>query len=641
MSQSTLYLLIPLIPLLAGTIVGLFGSLKPVLPKALAHWLTCGGMGLSAILAWVAFFDIVGGNLFHGVVYTWAISGDLQIDVAFLADRLTAVMLITVTTLSFFIHVYTIGYMEKDPGYARFFSYISLFTFFMLILVLADNFLVLFFGWEGVGLVSYLLIGFWYKRESANYAAFKAFIVNRVGDFGLALGIMAIYLYFGTLEYSFVFEHAAEYIGSTVNIPLFGESEIITAICLLLFVGAMGKSAQVPLHVWLPDSMEGPTPISALIHAATMVTAGVFLVARCSPMFELSQVALDTVAVIGALTAFLMAAIGLVQNDIKRVIAYSTCSQLGYMFFACGVSAYAAGIFHLMAHGFFKALLFLGAGSVIHAMSDEQDMRKMGGLRKYMPFTFYTFAIASLALAFAPSKEVILASAFSAHTAAGQFAWTLGVLAALMTAFYTFRMLFMTFWGSERMDEETKHHLHESPKVITVPLVILAVGALLAFYFGHGLVEADWFGEAIVVAAGHEALEHGHHLAFGLTYLPALLGAMGIALAYYMYVVNTALPGVIATVARPAYELLQNKYYWDELYVAMFMVPSQRLGSFLAHKVDMGGIDRAVDGMAAFVGVWAARQMGRFQTGLLYQYAFVMILGLFVTASYFVFFHHG
>ncbi|MDP6954089.1 MAG: NADH-quinone oxidoreductase subunit L, partial [Alphaproteobacteria bacterium] len=465
------------LPLIGALIAGLFGR---IIGARGAQVVTSGALVVSAVLGTVIFAQAVGGQEPYTVeLFTWMTSGTLDFAWALHVDSLTAIMLFVVTVVSAVVHVYSIGYMSHDPHIPRFMAYLSLFTFSMLMLVTADNFVQLFFGWEGVGLCSYLLIGFWYTRPAANAAAIKAFVVNRVGDFGFALGIFAIYMVFDSVDYATVFAAASSVDGATFEF-LGAQVDTMTTICLLLFIGAMGKSAQLGLHTWLPDAMEGPTPVSALIHAATMVTAGVFMVARCSPLFELSETALAVVTIVGASTAFFAATVGLVQNDIKRVIAYSTCSQLGYMFFACGVSAYSAGIFHLMTHAFFKALLFLGAGSVIHAMSDEQDMRKMGGIWRMIPFTYALMWIGSLALAGIPpfagffSKDGILESAFAAHSAVGSYAYWLGAAAAMMTAFYSWRLLFMTFHGTPRADEKVMAHVHESPKVMLLPLTVLA-----------------------------------------------------------------------------------------------------------------------------------------------------------------------
>jgi len=481
--MKTIYLLVPLFPLGGALLAGLLGN---KIGRAGSHTVTILGVAVAfALSTFVILPDVMSGNTFNGTVYTWAVSGGIPIEIGFLIDSLTVMMMVVVTFVSLMVHIYTIGYMHDDPGYQRFFSYIALFTFSMLMLVMANNFLQLFFGWEAVGLVSYLLIGFWYTRETAIFASLKAFLVNRVGDLAFLLGIAAIYKTFGTLDYAAVFAIAPQYVGQTMEIVSGVDWNLITLISILLFVGAMGKSAQVPLHVWLPDSMEGPTPISALIHAATMVTAGIFMVARMSPLFELSPTALSVVLIIGAITALFMGLIGLVQNDIKRVVAYSTLSQLGYMTVALGVSAYSAGVFHLMTHAFFKALLFLGAGSVIIAMHHEQDMRKMGGLKKYLPVTWITMWIGTLALVGFPgfagffSKDAIIEAVHESSIYGSGFAYFSVVTGVIITSFYSFRLLYLTFHGKPRMDEHTQSHLKESPLVVTVPLILLAVPSVV------------------------------------------------------------------------------------------------------------------------------------------------------------------
>ena len=513
------------LPLIGAIIAGLFGR---VIGARGAQVVTCGALIVSAVFGTVIFAQAVGGQEPYTVeLFTWMTSGSLDFSWSLRVDSLTAIMLFMVTVVSAVVHVYSVGYMAHDSHIPRFMAYLSLFTFSMLMLVTADNFVQLYFGWEGVGLCSYLLIGFWYTRPAANAAAIKAFVVNRVGDFGFALGILAIYLVFDSVDYATVFAAAPAMDGTKLDF-LGMEVDTLSTVCLLLFIGAMGKSAQLGLHTWLPDAMEGPTPVSALIHAATMVTAGVFMVARCSPLFELSDTALTVVTIVGASTAFFAATVGLVQNDIKRVIAYSTCSQLGYMFFACGVSAYSAGIFHLLTHAFFKALLFLGAGSVIHAMSDEQDMRKMGGTWRMIPFTYALMWIGSLALAGIPpfagffSKDGILESAFAAGGGVGAYAYWLGAAAAMMTAFYSWRLLFMTFHGAPRADEKVMAHVHESPMVMLLPMTVLAAGAISAGYFGVGLIAVDghYWGDAIVMTGGHTALADAHHIPFWAKYFP-------------------------------------------------------------------------------------------------------------------------
>jgi NADH-quinone oxidoreductase subunit L len=583
-------------------------------------------------------------------------SGGIDFRIGFLIDPLTAIMLVVVTSVSAAVHVYTIGYMQDDPGYTRFFSYISLFTFSMLMLVMSNNFLQLFFGWEAVGLVSYLLIGFWYHRETAIFANLKAFLVNRVGDFGFILGIAAVVMVFGTLDYWQVFDQVETVHANGVSFEFFAGHEwsAITVICLLLFVGAMGKSAQFPLHVWLPDSMEGPTPISALIHAATMVTAGVFMVARMSPMFELSDVALSFILVIGAITALFMGLLGVVQTDIKKVIAYSTLSQLGYMMVAIGASAYAAGMFHLMTHAFFKALLFLAAGSVIIAMHHEQDMRKMGGLRKYLPITHWTSLIGTLALIGMPffagfySKDSIIEAVKASHNAAAPIAYLAVLLGVFITALYSFRLYFMVFWGKERMDEHTRAHLHESPWTVTVPLIFLAVPSVV---LGGFMIEPMLFGNLfsangtahspIVVYPGHDVLgelgEHYHGvLAFtwhGVQGLPFWLMLAGIATAWYLYMLRTDIPAQLVERYRPLHTLLTKKYYFDEIYYGLFAMGSRIVGWTLWQIGDVRLIDGLfVNGSAKVVGAVSA-VVRHVQSGYLYHYAFGMIIGLLLLLS--------
>jgi NADH-quinone oxidoreductase subunit L len=647
-------LLIPTFPLVAAMAAGLFGW---TLKERLTHLICCGGVILAALLSVHVFMQVLDGASFHGNVWTWIISDTFVVPVGLMVDRLSAIMIMTVTIVSACVHIYTIGYMHGDPGYTRFFSYISAFTFSMLVLVMGNSFFTLFFGWEAVGLFSYLLIGFWFKRESANVAAMKAFIVNRVGDFGFAIGILAVWYYFGSVEYAKVFEMVPAFVDKNISLHFAGwEISAITFMCLALFIGAMGKSAQVPLHVWLPDSMEGPTPISALIHAATMVTAGVFMVARLSPMFEFSETALATVTVVGAITAWMCATIGLVQNDIKRVIAYSTCSQLGYMFVACGVSAYSVGIFHLMTHAYFKALLFLGAGSVIHAVMAEQDIRLMGQLRKYMPLTYPTMLIGAIALSGIPpfagywSKDLIIeATEFREMGWVSEFAYWAVLSGVFMTAFYTFRMFFLTFHNSDRVPEETKHHLHESPKVITVPLMILAVGAVFAGWWGAsilGITEPDmaanYFGSAIFVMDAHNPLmaleEHGHHAWYSFLFAaPFWLAMGGIGLAYIMYYRETVYPARIAATVPWVYHFLLDKWRWDEAYQKIFIMPARCLGLILWKKADLGMIDRGLihGGIIGTVMKGAARAR-IMQTGRIYNYAYAMVIGVFGLLTYLV-----
>jgi NADH-quinone oxidoreductase subunit L len=607
--------------------------------------------------------DVQAGNTFNGDVYIWMTSGDLRFTLGFLIDPLTALMITVVSFVSLMVHVYTIGYMADDPGYTRFFSYISLFTFSMLMLVMANNFLQLFFGWEAVGLVSYLLIGFWYTRPTAIYASLKAFLANRVGDFGFVLGLGLIVAYFGSLDYATVFKGAPALAGATLEVAGLSQWSVLTAICIGLFVGAMGKSAQVPLHVWLPDSMEGPTPISALIHAATMVTAGIFMVARMSPLFELSEAALAFVTIIGATTALFMALLGVVQNDIKRVIAYSTLSQLGYMTVALGVSAYSAAIFHLMTHAFFKALLFLAAGSVIIALHHEQDLRKMGGLRKYMPITYWTALIGSVALAGIPpfagffSKDAII-EAVELSTVGGhryaEFAVTIGVF---ITAFYTFRMLFLAFHGEERFrhaeahaadspqepgHDETHGHgsdPHESPWVVTVPLVLLAIPSI---YSGWAYIDpvlfGNFFGQSIMIAQQHTALAtmteewHGPwaFVLHGVTTLPFWLAVAGFAAAWLLYIKRSDLPAKIRERAGVLYELLINNYYIDRFNDWFFAGGFRRVGALFSSVGDRSIIDGFfVNGSARLVGATSA-VLRQIQSGFIYQYAFAMVLGIVV-----------
>ena len=651
LSMKTIYLMIPLASLAGAIIAGLFGK---VIGRRGAHTVTILGVGISFLLSILVFKDvIVDGHTFNDTIYQWGLSGGIPLEVGFLIDSLTATMMVVVTGVSWMVHIYTIGYMHEDPGYQRFFSYISLFTFSMLMLVMSNNFLQLFFGWEAVGLVSYLLIGFWYTRESAIYANLKAFLVNRVGDFGFLLGIAAIYMYFGDLSYNAVFSIAPQYAEKTIPIMSGVDWNLMSVICILLFVGAMGKSAQVPLHVWLPDSMEGPTPISALIHAATMVTAGIFMVARMSPLFELSDTALSFVIIIGSITALFMGFLGIVQNDIKRVIAYSTLSQLGYMTIGLGASAYAASIFHLMTHAFFKALLFLGAGSVIIAMHHEQDMRKMGGLKKYMPVTWITAWIGSLALAGIPpfagffSKDSIIEAVHDSHIFGSGFAYFAAIAGVFITAFYSFRMLFMTFHGKPRMDEHTKDHLRESPFVVVFPLIMLAIPS---FLIGWVAIEPMLFGAyfkgAIHVAEAHnvigEMAEHWHgvgpFIAHGLKSLPFLLAVSGIIAAYLFYLKFTHWPDLVAKRVNIIYQILLDKYGFDRFNEIVFAGGARKLGNLLWSIGDVKVIDGFfVNGSAKVVGLFSAA-IRQIQSGYLYHYAFAMIIGLFLLMTFFL---HG
>jgi len=637
-----MYHAIVFLPLIAFLIVG---SLGRVLGDRPSQWITCGAVITSVVLSLVAFWQVaLGGQPVKVEVASWIVSGTFDVSWALRIDQLTAVMLVVVNGVSALVHVYSVGYMSHDPHKPRFMAYLSLFTFAMLMLITADNFLQMFFGWEGVGLASYLLIGFWHHKPSANAAAIKAFLVNRIGDFGFALGIMAIFMVFGSLDFDTVFAATPDQVGKTFHF-LSWEWDVMTTICILLFIGAMGKSAQVPLHTWLPDAMEGPTPVSALIHAATMVTAGVFLVARCSPMFEFSTTALMVVTIVGASTAFFAATVGLVQNDIKRVIAYSTCSQLGYMFFALGVGAYKVAIFHLFTHAFFKALLFLGSGSVIHAMSDEQDMRRMGGIYKYIPQTYVMMWIGSLALAGLPifagfySKDAILESAFAAHTGAGQFAFWLGMAAAVMTAFYSWRLLFMTFHGEPRASQEVMSHVHESPWSMLVPLYFLAAGSILSgILFNHYFVgdghEAFW-GQAIFLGPDNNIMEAYHLVPAWVKWAPIVAGVVGIAVAWQFYIRRPDIPASLAKLHHELYLFLLNKWYFDELFDLTLVNPAKWLGRLLWKGGDGRIIDGfGPDGLSAMV-LRVARRASALQSGYLYHYAFAMLIGVAVLVTLF------
>ena len=629
------------LPLIASIITGLFSR---IISDRGAQLITSGALIISFLISLVVFNDVaLEGNVHRVELLDWITSGSFQVTWALQFDTLTAVMVFVVTTVSAVVHIYSIGYMAHDPHIPRFMAYLSLFTFAMLILVTSDNLVQLFFGWEGVGLCSYLLIGFWYTRPSANAAAIKAFLVNRVGDFAFALGIFLIFLVFGSIEFDSIFAMAPNFVGQT-SIFLGMQVDTLTLICLLLFVGAMGKSAQIGLHTWLPDAMEGPTPVSALIHASTMVTAGVFLVVRCSPLFELSDTALIVVTFIGASTAIMAATIGLVQNDIKRVIAYSTCSQLGYMFFACGVSAYSAAMFHLMTHAFFKALLFLAAGSVIHAMSDEQDMRKMGNIWRFVPITYALMWIGSLALAGVPpfsgyfSKEFILETAYGAHSGIGNYAFWLGSIAALMTAFYSWRLLFMTFHGASRADEKVVAHIHESPKVMILPLFVLAAGSIGAGYIGYGMADlnSEFWGQSIFVASSHQALGNAHHVPIWVKMLPVALAVIGIGLAYLLYIRFPGMPEKIVRSTQGLYYFLLNKWYFDEFYDWLIVRPTKRLGLGLWKSGDGDLIDGiGPDGIAATV-INLSRRASRIQTGYIYHYAFAMLIGIALLVTWYV-----
>ena len=652
--MKALYLIVPLAPLAGALIAGLLGWL---IGRRAAHVVTIAGMGVSVVAAFLVFRDVLAGNTFNGPLYTWVTSGDVSMQVGFLIDKLSATMMLVVTFVSLMVHVYTIGYMADDPGYQRFFSYISLFTFSMLMLVMSNNFLQLFFGWEAVGLVSYLLIGFWYTRPTAIYANLKAFMVNRVGDLGFLLGIALILVYFGTLDYARVFAMAPDMANKTVDVA-FTDWPLITTICILLFIGAMGKSAQFPLHVWLPDSMEGPTPISALIHAATMVTAGIFMVARMSHLFEMSEAALSFVMVIGAITALFMALVAIVQTDIKRVVAYSTLSQLGYMTVALGASAYAAGMFHLVTHAFFKALLFLGAGSVIIAMHHEQDMRKMGGLRKYLPITYATMMVGALASAGIPgfsgffSKDAIIEAVALSHLPGSGFAYFCVLSCVFVTAFYTFRLMFMTFHGKERFgaqpdhlsaghhgyDHGNNHAPHESPVVVTGPLVVLAIPSLGIGWWIGSVLFAGYFGDAIAVNESHDVLKemgeefHGvvAMMIHALGTLPFWLSIAGIGSAAFLYLKRTDLPEKLRRAFGPLYTLLDNKYYFDRFNDWFFAGGARMLGRGLWKGGDVAVIDGFFVNGSARVVAWSAQIARKLQSGLIYHYAFTMIIGVFV-----------
>jgi len=625
------YELIPLLPLASFLIVGIFGHWI----RDKAHLVAVPAVVLSWAISVLAFLDVADGHhsTFH--LYTWLTSGMLDIHIGITIDRLTSVMLLLVTTVSALVHVYTIGYMQGDPGYARFFSYIALFTFSMLMLVLADNFLQLFVFWEAVGLCSYLLIGHWYERPTAVAAATKAFIVNRVGDFGFILGLLLVLTTFQSLDYATVFATIGQETGKAINIlePLGGSLDVstLTVICLLLFMGAVGKSAQVPLHVWLPDAMEGPTPISALIHAATMVTAGVFMVARLAPLYNASPAAMSVVAVVGALTMVLGATIAVTQTDIKRVVAYSTISQLGYMMMACGVGAYSAGMYHLLTHGAFKALLFLGCGSVIIALHHEQDMRNMGGLKDRLPLTYWTFVVGSLALAGFPftagffSKDDILVSTWAAGPL-GHLLAILGVLTVLLTAFYSFRLVFVTFWGASRVDGRDAAHVHEPSRTMTVPLAILAVLSIVTGYLGIPEFLSPMF-EGTTAHAGGETV---------IMLSATALGLLGMYAAYYAYVLHPALPDRWAQQWRTAYQWSLHKWYVDEAYDKAIVRPTFSAAVELWKRMDVATIDGAVNGVARAIG-WGAWFLRLLQSGQTQHYALGMALGAVAILTMFLF----
>jgi NADH-quinone oxidoreductase subunit L len=649
-----LYKAIVFLPLIGAIIAGLFG--RAIGAKA-SEYVTTGLMIITALLSWYVFITVGMGHVEGGPikveVLRWIQSGGIDVSWALRIDTLTSVMLIVVNSVSTLVHLYSIGYMHHDPHRPRFFAYLSLFTFAMLMLITSDNLAQMFFGWEGVGLASYLLIGFWFKKPTANAAAMKAFIVNRVGDFGFILGIGSVFVLFGAINFDTIFANAASFAheggeGHEVVLNLFGmhldKAHALTGACLLLFMGAMGKSAQFLLHTWLPDAMEGPTPVSALIHAATMVTAGVFLVARMSPLFELSPDALTVVTIIGAITAFFAATVGLVQNDIKRVIAYSTCSQLGYMFVALGVGAYGAAIFHLFTHAFFKALLFLCAGSVIHAVDGEQDMRNMGGLRPHIKVTFFmmligTLAITGVGIPFTPfgfagffSKDVIIEATYASHSPVAGFAFAMLVIAALFTSFYSWRLMFLTFFNKPRASHEVMHHVHESPQVMLVPLYLLAFGAVFAgwFFEGHfyGEEYAEFWKGALFTSEHNELLEHFHHVPAWVALSPFIAMVVGFVTAWYMYIKSPSTPAVLARQHRVLYQFLLNKWYFDELYDFLFVRSAKALGRFLWKKGDVGVIDTyGPNGIAARV-VDVTNRVVRLQTGYLYHYAFAMLIGV-------------
>ncbi len=638
-----MYQAIVFLPLLGFLIAGLFG--KKIGDRA-SEVVTTSFLFVACLLAWIAFFAVGFGDHDTRVqVMKWIYVGDLKVDWAFRIDTMTVIMLIVVTTVSSLVHLYSIGYMHEDPSRPRFFAYLSLFTFAMLMLVTADNLLQLFFGWEGVGLASYLLIGFWYEKPSANAAAMKAFVVNRVGDFGFMLGIFAIFVMTGSIAFEEVFAAAPGLAGKTISF-LGHNWDAPTVIALLLFVGACGKSAQFLLHTWLPDAMEGPTPVSALIHAATMVTAGVFMVARMSPIFELSQTALNVVMLVGATTAFFAATVGLVQNDIKKVIAYSTCSQLGYMFVAMGAGAYSIGMFHLLTHAFFKALLFLGAGSVIHAMHHEQDMRHMGGLRKKIPFTYWTMVIGTLAITGFPflagyySKDAIIEAAYASHNYFHVYGYWMTVIAAALTAFYSWRLIFMTFWGHPH-DHHHYEAAHESPLVMTIPLGVLSLGALFAglafknIFVGEGV--EHFFRHSIFMGAENHILHAMHDIPGWAAFAPTVMMVVGSLFAIWFYIVNPKVPAQLAKSQDALYHFLLNKWYFDEIYNFLFVRPTLWLGRTLWKRGDGTIIDGlGPDGVSARV-LDITRGVVRLQTGYLYHYAFVMLIGVAALITWFMF----
>jgi NADH-quinone oxidoreductase subunit L len=672
MTMQQIYLAIPLLPLLAAIIVGLFGK---QLPHAAAHVITILGVGASFVLSLYVLNDAMTSAPYNATVYSWLKSGNFTFEIGFLIDRLSAMMMVVVTFVSLMVHIYTIGYMHEDKGYARFFSYISLFTFSMLMLVMSNNFMQLFFGWEAVGLVSYLLIGFWYTRPTAIYANLKAFLVNRVGDFGFLLGIGLVLFHFGSLDYAAVFSVAPQMADVQINLIGNAQWSLMTVTCILLFIGAMGKSAQVPLHVWLPDSMEGPTPISALIHAATMVTAGIFMVARMSPLFELSSTALSFVMIIGSITALFMGFLGIIQNDIKRVVAYSTLSQLGYMTVALGASAYSVAIFHLMTHAFFKALLFLGAGSVIMGMHHDQDIRNMGNLKKYMPVTWITSLIGSLALIGTPflsgfySKDSIIEAAKASTITGSGFAYFAVLAGVFVTAFYSFRMYFLVFHGAEKWravkhghhhddahDDHDHHHglaptddPHEPGWVIKLPLILLAIPSLAIGYFAiEPMLYGSFFKGVIFVdsaahPAMHELTHEWHevmHNATGMALhsllsLPLLLAVLGVATAWFFYMKRPDIPASIQAKFATINKILENKYGFDSFNERVFAAGSVFIGNKLWQIGDVKIIDGTlVNGTANLIGKLSGI-VRKLQTGLIYHYAFAMIIGVFLMLTFF------
>lgn len=638
-----MYQAIVFLPLIGFLIAGLFGR---AIGARASEVVTTSFLFIACVLAWIAFFNVgFGGHDTRVQVMQWMYVGDLKIDWALRVDTMTAIMLIVVTTVSSLVHLYSIGYMHEDPSRPRFFAYLSLFTFAMLMLVTADNLLQMFFGWEGVGLASYLLIGFWYEKPSANAAAMKAFVVNRVGDFGFILGIFAIFVMTGAVNFETVFAAAPGLAGKTIFF-LGHNWDAPTVICVLLFIGAMGKSAQFLLHTWLPDAMEGPTPVSALIHAATMVTAGVFMVARMSPIFELSPTALDLIMLVGATTAMFAATVALVQNDIKKVIAYSTCSQLGYMFVAMGAGAYSIGVFHLFTHACFKALLFLGAGSVIHAMHHEQDMRNMGGLAKKIPYTYAMMMIGTLAITGFPflagyySKDAIIEAAWASHNHFALYGWVMTVGAAALTSFYSWRLVFLTFHGHPH-DHHHYEAAHESPLVMTIPLGVLGVGSIFAgFVFFNDFVGHDvahFFRNSIFMGAENHILHEMHNIPLWAKYMPTIMMVLGFAVAYLFYVVDRSLPVRLARSQDALYQFLLNKWYIDEIYDFLFVKPALWVGRFLWKQGDVRVIDGyGPNGVSARVMDVTGRVV-RLQSGYLYHYAFVMLIGVAALITWFMF----